>query len=377
MAARALSPSSSFKSNSSPTRESAVQEVYAALGVPEPGVRLLALDDGGIRGISMLLLLRGIFNRIQRATGLPSPPLPCEYFDIIAGSGTGGFIALLLGRLRLSIENAIECYTRVVSQVFSQIKVDGSFKTTPFEKVLKEICDRFGDGEDTPIQENPPIQCKTFVCARESRGAGNVVFRKLRTYTHPTERSVRCTLLEAVRATMGHSVFFKPLSVTKENSSTTLLDAGDDHYNPVVDLYEEAESLYPSRRIAYFLSLGAGKSNTVGCNPSRRFANKPRLPEPALAALRHLADRCDSIASAFQAQHADLHRIFVRLTPTDDSYDGSIRWENVESLEDFILPYLLVVDKQLQMLVIAMRTETALVASSRRLHYDHQTRSWC
>lgn len=367
-----------MKSNSSPTRESAIQEVYAALAVPGPGVRLLTLDDGGIRGLSMLLLLRGIFRRIQRATGLPSPPLPCEYFDIIAGSGTGGFIALLLGRLHLSIEDAIECYTRVVSEVFSQFKADGSFKATPFEKVLKEICDRFGEGEDTPISEKPPIQCKTFVCIREDKGAGNIIFRKLRTYRHPTERGVRSTLLEAVRATMGHSMFFKPLLVTRENSSVTLLDAGDDHYNPIFDLHEEAESLYPSQHIAYLLSLGAGMSNTVGANPTRRFANKPRLPEPALSTLRHLADRCDLIASSFHTQHAaSLHRRFFRLTPTDSSYDGSIRWEQEDALEDFVAPYLASVNKQVQMLVIAMRTETALVASSRRLHYDPQSRTWC
>ncbi|TRM59208.1 hypothetical protein BD626DRAFT_156903 [Schizophyllum amplum] len=175
---------------------------------------------------------------------------------------------------------------------------------------------------------------------------------------------------------MGHPIFFKPLSVMNETSSTTLLDAGDDHYNPVFDVYEEAELLYPSRHIGYLLSVGAGTAATVGVNPSRRFANKPRLPLSAISALGHLADRCDLIASSFQAQHADLHRRFFRFTPTDPSLDGSIRWEDVEALEEFVAPYLLAVDKQVQMLVSTMRNQTALVTSSSRRHYDHQTRSW-
>ncbi|TRM59207.1 hypothetical protein BD626DRAFT_608564 [Schizophyllum amplum] len=153
MAARALSPSSSFKSTSGQTRESAIQEVYASLAVPGPGVRLLALDDGGIRGLSMLLLVRDIFHHIQRASGLPSLPLPCEYFDIIAGSGTGGLIALMLGRLRLSIEDAIECYTRIVGQVFSQIKADGSFKATSFEKLSRRSVVGLARGRIHPFRK--------------------------------------------------------------------------------------------------------------------------------------------------------------------------------------------------------------------------------
>jgi len=38
---------------------------------------------------------------IQRQSGAEDTPLPCQYFDLIGGTSTGGFIAIMLGRLRM------------------------------------------------------------------------------------------------------------------------------------------------------------------------------------------------------------------------------------------------------------------------------------
>ncbi|KAL1691385.1 acyl transferase/acyl hydrolase/lysophospholipase [Schizophyllum commune] len=302
-------------------------------------------------------------HRIQFASCLPALPLPCEYFDIIGGSGTGGLIALLLGRLRLSVEHAIECYTRVVSHVFTQIKADGSLRTTPFEKVLREISQRFGNGENTPVFDTLPSQCKTFVCIREDDGSGNVVSRRIRTYAHPTEPAVQYALAEAVRATMGHPALFKPLSSTKGNSHRILLDAGNDHYNPAFDILQEAETIYPTRHLAYFLSLGAGTTQTIGENPARRFVNQPRLPSPILRNIRALAERCDAIATAFKRDHKDLEGKYFRMTPSNAPSDSRIRWEEVEALEEMVGPYFADVQDQVRILVAAMMHETGMVKS--------------
>ena len=63
--------------------------------------RILALDGGGVRGLSSLLILQKLMREIQRLKGDSQPPLPCQYFDLICGTSTGGLIAIMLGRLRM------------------------------------------------------------------------------------------------------------------------------------------------------------------------------------------------------------------------------------------------------------------------------------
>jgi hypothetical protein len=63
--------------------------------------RVLALDGGGVRGLSSLLILQRLMQEVQRLKGDSQPPLPCEYFDLICGTSTGGLIAIMLGRLRM------------------------------------------------------------------------------------------------------------------------------------------------------------------------------------------------------------------------------------------------------------------------------------
>jgi len=63
--------------------------------------RILSLDGGGVRGLSSLVILEEIMKEIRRRDSLDEVPLPCEYFDLIGGTSTGGLIAIMLGRLRM------------------------------------------------------------------------------------------------------------------------------------------------------------------------------------------------------------------------------------------------------------------------------------
>ncbi|KAF1807804.1 hypothetical protein P152DRAFT_463169 [Eremomyces bilateralis CBS 781.70] len=65
-------------------------------GDPNPldttGLCLLSLDGGGVRGLSTLYILKSVMNRLnheRKNNNLP-PVKPCEVFDLIGGTSTGG-----------------------------------------------------------------------------------------------------------------------------------------------------------------------------------------------------------------------------------------------------------------------------------------------
>lgn len=159
---------------------------------------------------------------------------------------------------------------------------------------------------------------------------------------------------------MGNPTFFKPLSIRRGDSVVTFLDAGDNHYNPVFDVVEEAELVYPTRHITYLLSLGSGTASTVGENSYRIFVNRPRLPNATLATLRHLAHCCDHVATVFERGHGSLGRKYFRLTPNNPLRDGRIPWEEADDLDAIVAPYIDSVKEQVRVLSSLMMRQRAM-----------------
>lgn len=61
----------------------------AALNSSQP--ELTVLDSGGgIRSLSQLLVLENIMKEMKTNFDLRETPKPCDYFDLIGGSGAGG-----------------------------------------------------------------------------------------------------------------------------------------------------------------------------------------------------------------------------------------------------------------------------------------------
>ncbi|KAI9761980.1 MAG: hypothetical protein M1840_001509 [Geoglossum simile] len=88
-------------------------------------LRLLSLDGGGIRGLSSLYILRDIMHALEDKVEGGSAndpahhrPLPCEYFDLIAGTSTGGIIAIMLGPLRIDVDTCIKEYLDMAPGIF-------------------------------------------------------------------------------------------------------------------------------------------------------------------------------------------------------------------------------------------------------------------
>ena len=109
---------------------------------------VLSVDGGGIRGYSSLVILQALMRKVEEferayqptatssfysstlgplddeVCAAPTPDArprsgywPCHYFDYIAGVGTGGIIAMLLGRYRMTVGEAMEKYRNICALV--------------------------------------------------------------------------------------------------------------------------------------------------------------------------------------------------------------------------------------------------------------------
>jgi patatin-like phospholipase/acyl hydrolase len=102
-------------------------------------LRLLSLDGGGVRGLSSLIILKRIMHVLgEREESDKTKPLrPCEYFDMIAGTSTGGLIAIMLGTLRMDIDECIKAYSALAPKIFPQNGFVSDNKITKFFKAAK------------------------------------------------------------------------------------------------------------------------------------------------------------------------------------------------------------------------------------------------
>lgn len=127
-------------------------------------IRLLSLDGGGIRGLSSLMILQHLMTTIDPK----SPPKPCEYFDMIGGTSTGGLIAIMLGRLQMTVGECIDAYTRLSHKAFEKRKppitfkgrIRGRFNTSELERAVKQILSDCGLDQDTLLLGSDDAPCK-------------------------------------------------------------------------------------------------------------------------------------------------------------------------------------------------------------------------
>jgi patatin-like phospholipase/acyl hydrolase len=86
---------------------SGAEAAFVAMAkTPTRPARILCLDGGGVKGVATLQILKEIMNVVKQqwTEGQDTPRSqgeikPCDYFDLICGTSTGGLIALMLGRL--------------------------------------------------------------------------------------------------------------------------------------------------------------------------------------------------------------------------------------------------------------------------------------
>ncbi|KAK0447477.1 FabD/lysophospholipase-like protein [Desarmillaria tabescens] len=299
---------------------------------PDQPVNLLSLDGGGIRGVSELFILDEIMRRIQIQQNLPNTPKPCEYFDLIGGTSTGGLIAIMLGRLKMSTEEALQSYDRISSAVFTAenrkpFYSDGKFKATTLEKEIKNVVRQAGCSDDQKLldpnakgnacvpsvssQANVALSSfNSFVCSMTGINLRSP--QRFRTYQGLPNQGPDCKIWEAARATTAAPTFFKAIKIIGSGGfGPEYVDAGLGFNNPTKEVRDEAKELFGSnRRVGVFLSIGTGHPGPSGFQQPKGIEKV--FPLEFIRVLQRITTDCESVADELAKEYGG-NGVYFRL----------------------------------------------------------------
>jgi hypothetical protein len=212
---------------------------------------ILAIDGGGIRGIIPALVLAEIEARAGRPVA--------EMFDLIAGTSTGGILALGFGlpdshKQPMTAQDLSRLYETRGSEIFPSsfwrkfstlgFITDEKYPHDGLEKVMREYFQdaRYCDANTRllvtsyDLLERQPVFFKSW----QARW-GDVLMRDI------------------ARATSAAPTYFEPLGMTVQGQAMALIDGGVFVNNPAMSAYVEAKRLFPEERRFRILSLGTGE----------------------------------------------------------------------------------------------------------------------
>ncbi|KAH8823068.1 acyl transferase/acyl hydrolase/lysophospholipase [Flagelloscypha sp. PMI_526] len=239
-------------------------------------VALLALDSGGIRGLSEIEILYDIMSKLQYDTDTPDMPKPSECFDLIGGSGTGGLLAVLLGPLQMGIEEASDTYLNIINAAFSR----------------DIVRDTLQDEDSRMVDPTRGDKCKVLICLNMIHMHPNP--RLIRNYETDNADSTNYRIWEVLRATLscpGILNVFDP-----ETQTYTDMDMPQRLYssNPSSIVLDEAFNVFPERRLSCLVNLGTG------------YPGREDSISPIDELVRTIGHECDRAAEEVSRRTRDL-----------------------------------------------------------------------
>ncbi|KIJ40903.1 hypothetical protein M422DRAFT_60526 [Sphaerobolus stellatus SS14] len=228
-------------------------------------------NGGGVRGVSSLRILDAVMNEVGRQAGTPAPK-PCDYFDMIAGTSTGGLVAIMLGRLRMTIAQCMEAYDTLSRSIFdaSMLQKAGNanssgarYSPKGLEDAIKAIVKTYGSAKDgEEIMRDTQDGCKVFVVSCNAKDLSNAPPIHFRTFTNAkVEKSFAdYKIWEAARATTAAPTYFPSINL----GGHEYVDGGLRCNNPVMNLLTEAALMYGGAGpYACVLTIGTGVASNV------------------------------------------------------------------------------------------------------------------
>ncbi|KAF2148076.1 phospholipase, patatin family protein, partial [Myriangium duriaei CBS 260.36] len=232
-------------------------------------VNLLCIDGGGIRGLSALLIIRKLMEFIDS----DNPPKPCDHFDMIGGTGTGGLIAVMLGRLEMTVDECIDQYVALHSSIIHDVGVFGirsGYDRLALEDTVKQIMRSKDFAADTLLENPDKSGCKCSLLTLQNfvtvTSAGSTTSSVLASYYRQrgaAELLKTTTILQAIVATCAIPALGIPVAIGPSGRTFHSGETGIN--NPVFVTWEEAHGLFCDlkdehleSRLNCFVSVGCG-----------------------------------------------------------------------------------------------------------------------
>ncbi|KXZ56156.1 hypothetical protein GPECTOR_1g133 [Gonium pectorale] len=242
------------------------------------GVRVLALDGGGMRGLALVQTMR----HIERRVGRPLHTL----FDLVVGTSTGAIVAVGLGLLQFSLDQCEAIYTGLGHKVFNQAQAaaqaaggaaaaaggggwrDSLFRVvrgtstnlrvavygfkhdaSTFEELLKQMCDvrKLGCVGNQLIDAAALGGPKVAAVATQVSVAPVTPFL-FTSYELPPEVAPTAAAIRACPSSCKHLIW-------QDGAATA--------NNPAILALQQARLLWPGTRLETLVSLGCGAAPSV------------------------------------------------------------------------------------------------------------------
>ncbi|RYO97915.1 hypothetical protein DL764_007239 [Monosporascus ibericus] len=267
-------------------------------------LRVLCLDGGGIRGLSEILILKELMLNVRMRNKLDFTPEPCQCFDLICGTSTGGLIAILLGRLGKTLDECEKLFREFGSEIFAggssgkaaRLFLTGSRHASDgLEKVIRsQAAEEMMFEDEAGSKGHVPV---AVVSVMKQTGDAEL-FR-----TYGVRASVEsCSILEACRATSAATTFFPSITI----NGVEYVDGAFGFNNPSDLILRELKSiewpaplLDPLAEIGCLVSVGTGRPTF---EREKSFVSS-RLTPGGVKSLSDALKCCKEIATSCHRVH--------------------------------------------------------------------------
>lgn len=242
-------------------------------------LKILTLDGGGLQALSTLSILSKLCDAIAINKASDRKPAPYELFDIIGGIGTGGWLALLLGRYRLDLTRCMSIYLELASD--PQLPATRSlFGSKPYaldqkrliskiDSILKryELNPSLLDNEAQKAEEGVEVRCKHAFAVGAIQSSDEVnreyeIFRAYRTtntpgpFYRPGPDPESCNVSSVCAATGATKYLLQPYTI----GSTTYSDNGFPNPHNITEIaMDEANHIFGEKPpLSIIVNIGPG-----------------------------------------------------------------------------------------------------------------------